>query len=220
MSTASADANDLRRRFGALSTGALTDVLYALGHGAQTMPAAVQALTAGARVAGPAFTYERKPFVPVQPANEADAWDSFRALPPEHVAVYVTHCADRAIIGDLAIAFLKVRACAGIVVDGGVRDVDALNEIGLPVFCRYTSPQVVSHGNGEEFTYGHEVSIGEVRIAPGDYVVGDADGVVVIPQRLIGEVLTRAEAVAAAEFQIRAAILAGEKPDDAYRRFT
>jgi 4-hydroxy-4-methyl-2-oxoglutarate aldolase len=219
MGTRNPDAGELARRFGAIYTGALTDVLYGLGRGAQSLPPAVQALEAGARLAGPAFTYERRPFVPVQPADESRAWDVFRALPSDHVAVFVTHSESRAVIGDLAIAFMQVRGCAGLVVDGGVRDVDALHEIGLPVFCRHTTPQDVSHGNGGEFAHGHDVVVGEVRIAVGDYIVGDADGVVVIPQSLVGEVLARAEALVEAELQIRAAILAGEEPEDAYARF-
>jgi 4-hydroxy-4-methyl-2-oxoglutarate aldolase len=217
---AEGDLNDLSRRFGAIYTGALTDVLYGLGYGAQALPPSVQALEAGVRIAGPAFTYERRPFVPAQPADEERAWDGFRATPPGHVAVYVTHSDSRAIIGDLAIAFLKARGCAGVVVDGGVRDVDALRDIALPVFCRHTTPQDVSHGNGGEFAFGHVVTAGEVQIAVGDYVVGDSDGVVVIPKDVVHEVLERAEALVQAEMRIRDAILAGEEPEDAYRRLS
>ena len=121
-------------------------------------------------------------------------------------------------MGDLVIAFLKVRGCAGVVLDGGVRDVEALEAIGLPIFCRHTTPQDVSHGRGSEFVPVAEISIGEVRITRGDYIVGDADGVVVIPQQDVAEVLTRAESVVRSETEIRAAILAGEEPESAFRR--
>jgi 4-hydroxy-4-methyl-2-oxoglutarate aldolase len=217
-STQPPSAEELRRRFHPIYTGALTDVLFELGYGAQALPAGIQGLKQGARLAGPAYTYERRPFVSPIPVDEAGAWDVFRACPPDHVAVYVTHSADRAIIGDLAIAFLKVLGCSGLVVDGGVRDVDALDEIGLPVFCHHTTPQDVSHGNGGEFAHGHQVSIGEVRVAVRDYIVGDGDGVVVIPSALVGEVLERAEHVVEVETGIRAAILRGESPEEAFRR--
>ena len=64
-----------------------------------------------------------------------------------------------------------------------------------------------------------EITIGEVRIARGDYIVGDADGVVVIPQSVIAEVLERAERLVRSESEIRAAILAGEEPESAFDRF-
>ena len=59
-------SGELSRRFGAIYTGALTDVLYDLGYGAQGLPPQVQALQRGTRVAGPAFPVERRPFVSVE----------------------------------------------------------------------------------------------------------------------------------------------------------
>jgi regulator of RNase E activity RraA len=211
-------AAELSHRFAGIYTGALTDVLYALGYGAQGLPPQVQALQRGTRVAGRAFLAERRPFVSAEPADEGDVWNVFRAVPRDAVAVYVTHSESRAVVGDLVVAFLKVRGCAGMVLDGGVRDVEALEAIGLPIFCRHTTPQDVSHGSGGEFVPVAEISIGEVRIARGDYIVGDADGVVVIPQAVIAEVLERAERLVHSESEIRAAILAGEDPESAFRR--
>jgi 4-hydroxy-4-methyl-2-oxoglutarate aldolase len=211
-------AAELSHRFSAIYTGALTDVLYGLGYGAQGLPPQVQALQRGSRVAGPVFPAERRPFVSAQPAEEGDVWNVFRAVPRDAVAVYVTHSESRSVVGDLVVAFLKVRGCAGMVVDGGVRDVEALEAIGLPIFCRHTTPQDVSHGSGGEFVPVAEISIGEVRIARGDYIVGDADGVVVIPQGVLAEVLERAERLVRSETEIRAAILAGEDPESAFRR--
>jgi 4-hydroxy-4-methyl-2-oxoglutarate aldolase len=71
---------------------------------------------------------------------------------------------------------------------------------------------------GGEFVPVAEISIGEVRIARGDYIAGDADGVVVIPQGVLAEVLERAERLVRSETEIRAAILAGEDPESAFRR--
>jgi len=170
----------------------------------------------GARIAGPAFTYERRPYVPVDPPDEERVWDTFRATPAEHVAVFATHAAERAVIGDLAIAFLKVRGCAGVVVDGGVRDIDALRKIDLPTFCSFTTPQDVSHGNGGDFNLGHEISIGEVKIGVGDYIVADADGVVVVPQGEIDRVLEKAEALVEVELRAQEAILSGMAPENAF----
>jgi 4-hydroxy-4-methyl-2-oxoglutarate aldolase len=212
-------AAELSQRFAAIYTGALADVLYRLGYGAQGLPPQVQALQRGTRLAGPAFPAERRPFVPVEPADKGEVWNVFRAVPPHAVAVYAAHSESRSMVGDLVVAFLKVRGCAGMLVDGGVRDVEALEAIGLPIFCRHTTPQDVSHGSGAVFVPVAEITIGEVRIARGDYIVGDADGVVVIPQSVIAEVLESAERLVGSESEIRAAILAGEEPESAFERF-
>jgi regulator of RNase E activity RraA len=67
--------------------------------------------------------------------------------------------------------------------------------------------------------YGEPITLGEVTIRTGDYVLGDRDGVVVIPSGLAAEVVTRTEAVAQTENQVREAIRGGMDPVDAYLKF-
>lgn len=134
------------------------------------------------------------------------------SVPPGHVLVGVSNIAERAVLGDLAMAYLKARGCAGVILDGGARDVDLNEAIGLPTFCRFTTPQDASHGRGDVREWGHDIHIGEVRIRPGDFVVADADGVVVIPDELVDDVLERAEALVDRETEIREALLAGRSP--------
>ena len=88
-----------------------------------------------------------------------------------------------------------------------------------PVFCRYTTPQdcvprweLVAHGDVT-------VEIGGVSVAPGDYVVADRDGVVVVPREAVAEVLAAVEAKVATESEVRVAVRDGTLPLEAYERF-
>jgi regulator of RNase E activity RraA len=67
--------------------------------------------------------------------------------------------------------------------------------------------------------WGHEVTVGDVRVRNGDYVVGDSDGIVVIPAEVIEQVLVAAEEVAATENLVRDVVREGMLPLDAYERF-
>jgi len=107
---------------------------------------------------------------------------------------------------------------AGVVINGGCRDVDLVRESGLPVFARYRTPQdAVSRW--EVLDWGHAIDIEGVTVATGDYVVGDADGVAVIPHDLIERVLQEAETLVGTENLIRDAVRGGMKPLDAYDQF-
>ena len=89
---------------------------------------------------------------------------------------------------------------------------------GFPVFTRFVTPEDCTwrwHVTATQVP----ITIGTVRIEPGDWIVGDADGVVVVPQGVAEDVLTAAEAKAATENEIRDAVRAGMLPLDAFERF-
>ena len=211
---------DLASRFAAVYTGAITDVLDGMGQLEQTLPSAIRPLRPGMRIAGPAYTVEGRP----KPDAEYDTslratLEMLGAVPPGHVAVYQTHGEGSAHLGELSVASLKTRGCAGAVIDGGCRDVDYILREGYPVFSRHVTPQDCTHrwqitGHGDV-----TIGIGGVRIAPGDWIIGDEDGVAIVPERLIVDVLEAAEAVVQTENSIRDAVRGGMTPLAAYERF-
>ena len=211
--------NELRMRFGALYTAALADVLDGLGRRHQTLPPEVVPLEPGARVAGLAFAVEGRT------NHSIDRESSIRrilemlgAVPAGHVAVFEPGDASCAHFGELSATSLQVHGVAGVVINGGCRDVDLIRKTGLPVFARYRTPQdAVSRW--EVLEWGHEIEIEGVMVATGDYVVGDADGVAVIPRDLIETVLEEAEALVGTENLIRDAVREGMKPLAAYEQF-
>jgi 4-hydroxy-4-methyl-2-oxoglutarate aldolase len=206
-------------RFQAVYTGALTDVLDRRGLLHQTLPAELAPLQPGLRLAGPAFTVEGRPHA----GHEYDT--SIRKIlamlgevPGDHVAVYQTNDRESAHFGELSATSLAARGCAGVVLDGGCRDVDYILDSGFPVFCRYTTPQDCVP-RWELTATDVAVTIGEVRIEPGDWIVADSDGIVSVPAGSADEVLAEAEAKVSTESEIRVAVREGVLPLEAYRRY-
>ena len=209
----------LAERFGGLYTGAVTDVLDRRGLLRQTLPTALAPLEPGLRLAGPAFTVEGRP------RHGGDYDESIRrilgmlgSVPADHVVVYQTNDAENAHLGELSVTSLAARGAAGAVIDGGCRDVEFILREGFPVFARHTTPQDCVP-RWELVAAGNPITIGDVRIEPGDYVVADRDGIVVVPAHLRDDVLTEAEAKVETENKIRNAVRAGELPLAAYERY-
>lgn len=93
----------------------------------------------------------------------------------------------RAIAGDFVVGLARNMGVRGIVVDGAVRDVLGVKAMNFPVFCRATA--IVASVKSEKGEINVPISCGGVSIQPGDLIVGDADGVVVVPQAMEQDVL-------------------------------
>jgi 4-hydroxy-4-methyl-2-oxoglutarate aldolase len=211
---------DLAHRFSAVYTGALTDVLDRHGHLQQTLPPELAPLRPGSRLAGPAYPILGRP----HPGHDYDTsirlvLEMLGAVPTGSVAVYQTNDRASAQFGELSATSLASRGCAGAVIDGGTRDAEYILREDFPVFSRYVTPQdcvprweVLAHGDVT-------IVVGGVRVAPGDWIVGDRDGVVVVPAELVEQVLSEAEAKIATEDEIRDAVRSGTLPLAAYERF-
>ena len=111
--------------------------------------------------------------------------------PGDVVVVDAGGSAMNAVLGDLISTKAKHRGAAGFVIDGLIRDLPAVQALDFPVFARGTSPIGPLHRGPGEINYA--ISCGGVVVNPGDIVVGDAMGVVVIPQSIAAELLARLE---------------------------
>jgi 4-hydroxy-4-methyl-2-oxoglutarate aldolase len=209
----------MRERLARVYTAALADVLDDRGLREQVLPPEIRAVAPGMRLAGRAFTVEGR-------ASDHGDWDgSIRKtlamlgdVPGGDVAVYQCHHDRAAHFGELSATSLLARGVAGCVIDGGCRDTRFIADEGFPVFARHVTP--------EDCTWRWEVTatqtpitIGTVRIEPGDWVVGDEDGVVVVPAGVAADVLAEAEAKVGTESEIRDAVRAGASPLEAYERY-
>jgi regulator of RNase E activity RraA len=111
------------------------------------------------------------------------------------------------ILGDLVCAIAKSRDVAGIVTDGLVRDAAGIREIGLPVFAAGISPNSPHKDGPGEINF--PISCGGLPVHPGDVIVGDEDGVVVVPRGDVSTVLQELKKVGAKESEMKAKIEAG-----------
>ncbi|MFC9919782.1 fumarylacetoacetate hydrolase family protein [Agromyces binzhouensis] len=115
-------------------------------------------------------------------------------------------------VGDVLALRAKVRGAAGIVTDGGVRDFDAVAGIDIPVFSRGAHPSVLGR---RHVPWETDVTIacGGAAVQPGDVIVGDGDGVIVIPPHLVAEVAAEAAAQDAADAWVAERVAEGEPVD-------
>ena len=112
-----------------------------------------------------------------------------------------------AIVGDLVLGMARNGGAIAFVTDGCVRDVPGIRAVGLPCFCVGVTPN--SPGREGPGTVGFPVVVGGVAVASGDILVGDQDGVVVVPFDRIDAVISRLEAVRAAEAETEAKVKGG-----------
>jgi 4-hydroxy-4-methyl-2-oxoglutarate aldolase len=133
---------------------------------------------------------------------------SLSLLQPGDVIVAATDAHSiLAVVGRRVTGMARNRGAAAIVTDGLARDTPGIRANGLPVFCRGITPNsATAAGPG---TVGQPVVIGGVAVQSGDIVVGDADGVVVVPLVKTDEVLIRLEAVRAREADLAEKLAAG-----------
>lgn len=105
-----------------------------------------------------------------------------------------------AVVGDIVTMMAKNAGIEALVIDGMARDSEGIVGVGLPVFSRGITPNsCVKSGPGR---VGHAIVAGGVSIEPGDVIVGDRDGVIVIPQSRLDEVIDRIEAIREAEKKV------------------
>jgi 4-hydroxy-4-methyl-2-oxoglutarate aldolase len=102
-----------------------------------------------------------------------------------------------AVTGDLLIGVARNRGVVGLVTDGVVRDLNDIEELGLPIFAMGVSPN--SPGRRGPGAVGLPIVCGGVAVASGDVIVGDRDGVVIIPRARLAETLANLERVKAGE---------------------
>ena len=213
------ELSELSERLAACYTGAVHDVLRMMGYDNIVLPPEIKAIAPGTRLAGPAWTVSGH----IDRKRTRDetllAWCTMLSKAPAgHVIVCQPHNHEIALMGELSAQTLQARGVLGYVVDGGSRDTDLVLAQGFPVFCSFLTPaDIVERWVPDSF--GEPITIGTVTITSGDYLLGDRDGVVVIPKSIAQEVVTRTEKIVATESDMRRALLGGMDPVEAYRTF-
>ncbi len=211
-----ADLDLVGARMEDLYTGIIHDVLRTRGEATGVLPKGIHSLAASGKVGGVVFTMSGEPDPSISGHESLLLWTEFLSeVPPGSVVVSQPNDLEIAHMGELSAETLQYRGVRGFIVDGGCRDTRLVIDMGFPVWCRYTTPEDVV-GRWRVDALGEPIVIGTVVVESGDWVLADEDGVVVVPAATADVVVSEAEVQAATEDKIRAAILAGISPKDAY----
>jgi regulator of RNase E activity RraA len=156
------------------------------------------------RICGPALT------VKVYPGDNLMVHKSLDLAQPGDVVVVDTSSSYlTAVLGDLVCTKARHRGVQGFIVDGLIRDLEAIRALGdFPVFARGVTPIGPLHRGPGEINY--PVAVGGIVVSAGDVIVGDLNGVVVVPQEVVGEIVQRLSARRAAESDYTSAVARGE----------
>jgi len=192
-------------RLEALYAPAILDVMEERDMWHQALPPGFVAIDEAQRVAGPAFPYRFE----VTPIRDRDViiseiLEAYEAAPAGSVLLanagvnppWAAH------FGELSANSCKVGGLRGAIIDGGLRDGALVAATGFPVWYRYRTPIDVV-GRYRITAVGEPVEIEGVRVALGDYLVADLDGVVVVPRDRLAEIVEAAEVCCAEESAIR-----------------
>lgn len=201
----------LRNSWNGLSVAAVSDALDRCGIEGQCL--GLRPLSTSFRLLGAAVTVRYAP----RGGESGTVGDYIDDVPPGAVVVLDNGGRpDATVWGDILTEVAHRRSVSGTVIHGVCRDVARSLQLGYPIFSRGAYMRTGKDRVQVE-AYGVPVSLGEVRVEPGDLLFGDADGVVVIPQARQGEVLDAALQIEAREKEIRAALACGLRLEDARR---
>jgi 4-hydroxy-4-methyl-2-oxoglutarate aldolase len=203
--------DDVLAGFGEMSTPTVSDALDRLAINGQA--SGIRPLDPRLRIVGRAFTLSYLP-VGVTGGTVGDYIDD--VAPGSVLVLDNAGRLDATVWGDILTLVASRRKMAGTVIDGICRDTARARELGYPIYAR-GSWMRTGKDRVKLAAIQVPVVIGGVLVSPGDLLLGDADGIVVIPSRREDEVLEVARAIEDAEDAIRAAVLAGSRLDDARR---
>lgn len=206
------DVAKTAKALNALGVTALSDALDRLAIAGQVV--GIMPVARSMRFAGPAFTIRMLP-VGLTGGVVGDYIDD---VPPGAVvAIDNKGILDETVWGDILTFVAHRMGIAGTVIDGVCRDSDRCVELGYPVFARSNTMRTGKDRTTAD-AYNVPIQLANVRVASGDWLVGDADGVVSIPAGRVEEVLAVARQIEEAEDRIRAMVTEGMRLDEARRQ--
>lgn len=173
---------DIIKELSQFSTATLHEALGQIGH----LPYQIKPLSNKMKICGPAYTVKNKAYMNI---NLHRAYAYAKAGD-----IIVADCSggyEAGYWGDLLTLGAMQQGIAGLVIDACVRDADEIEALGFPIFCRGLC--IKGTGKNPEGSLNEPITIGDVTICTGDMIVGDRDGVIVIPQNSVFEAIQKAK---------------------------
>mgnify|MGYP003349371643 FL=1 len=209
---------NLADRLQACHSAVVHDVMKDMGLPIRVLPRHIVGLEPHMKTAGPVFTVRGRPDPTLDKHTSLYEWAGLLSKSPSgHVVVVQPQDDTRALFGGLSAEALQIKKCRGYIVDGGCRDIQAISDLGFPVFARFATPiDIVGAWRAEAFSV--PIAIGGLQVLPDDFILADRDGIVLIGKGCIEAVIQAAESKMATEGDMVKAIRAGEDPQAAYLR--
>jgi regulator of RNase E activity RraA len=213
----------IRRRYLAVDTSNVADVLDTMGMPDQGLSSEFRPFPASAgRIAGWAYTIAGK-MMPYEGEGDPAKMKACQGLSKGEVSVWSGDGKGVCYFGELIALGMKERGCVGALVDGGIRDVRWLSQHNFPVYARYRTP-VQSIGRwrvvaSQTPVYLAGATLERVIVKPGDFILADEDGAIVVPGAVASEVLGEAERLTRKEVLIRDEIEKGLTLAQALEKF-
>ena len=200
-------------------TGVVSDMLRQEGIKNKVLPQNIRPLIAGQNLCGPIWTVSGHVDTTADAHETLLEWTGFLSKAPSgHVVVCQPNDARVAHMGELSAETFKLRGIKGYVVDGGIRDSEFIIDIGFQVFHTYFTPlDVVGYWLPDGFDI--PITIGGVEIFSGDFLLGDRDGVVVVPKEHAVKIAALSIEAMTKENLVRTAIMEGGDPQEAYIKY-
>ncbi|HUZ77461.1 MAG TPA: RraA family protein [Chloroflexota bacterium] len=199
--------------FKKLPTAAISDAMDSLGIAGQAL--GMTPLDPGFRLAGRAFTLKYRAIGVVERGTVGDYIDD--VTPGDVIVLDNAGRLDCTVWGDILTLVAKRRGVAGTVINGVCRDVSRALQVGYPIFSRGHYMRT-GKDRVEVDSTNTPVSLGDVQVRPGDILVGDADGIVVVPQSREKDVLERTQGIEVSEKAIEDDVQAGVRLTEARKR--
>jgi 4-hydroxy-4-methyl-2-oxoglutarate aldolase len=210
-----------RERFLGVEAATVSDVLDDMGIRDQGLSPSIQAVT-GSVVAGWAYTITGQS-VPYDGGGDPKKMEACHGIGPDEVSVWSGNGTGVCYFGELIALGMAERGSTGTVIDGGLRDVSALREHGFTAFAAYKSAvQSIGRWRVTGFqvpVYLHGATSTWVKVNPGDFVLGDEDGAIVVPSDVVDQVLEAAEAMTETETRVRTSLREGMSLEQALEKY-
>jgi len=216
--------SELRSRFLAVDTSNVADVLDGLDLPDQGLaPGFIPQVATGVRIGGWAFPVQGHMEASAPTGGDPKKMAACDAVEPDTITVWAGAAQGVCFFGELIALRMKERGCVGAICDGGIRDLAWLAQHDFQVYARYRTPiqsigrwQVDAHNVPVELP---GATVPNVTVAPGDFILGDEDGLLVIPAAVVLSVLEASERLGATERDVRAAIQGGMTLDAALKTY-
>lgn len=216
------ERDDIRNRYQNVETSNVADVLDTMGYFDQSLHPSFSSFTGPGRLAGWAYTI-RGQMTPYPLGGDAEKMRACEGISQGEISVWSGNGEGICCFGELIAIGMKERGSVGSLIDGGIRDIRWINQQKIPVFARYRTP-TQSIGRWKVNAWQIPIKMPGatshfVNVTPGDFILGDEDGVIVIPAAVAVEVLAKAEQLTAIEVSIRSELTKGLSLSEALAKY-